>query len=189
MDTPFGREGSQGSKGKVGGSAANINKTFTTGLRPMENREPLLRARVAGSWWLVAGGPASHRHPERKRRISVKIASDSNASKYQSAGRLYSRRGLRLRRRGAYGPVLTHGPRVVFAVVQGAKTVVGAFKNNWAPVCIKPYNRPCGRWKSGPLWWLAPPPFSRQSRGHYGYSAVCYMTLQESVERLILPPE
>ncbi len=116
----------------------------------MGNREPLLRARVAGSWWLVAGGPASHRHPERKRRISVKIASDSNASKYQSAGRLYPRRGLRLRRRGAYGPVLTHGPKVVFAVAQGAKAVVGAFKNNWAPVCIKPYNRPCGRWKSGP---------------------------------------
>ena len=53
------------------------------------------------------------------------------------AGR-YSRRGLPLRGRGAYGPVLTHGPRVVFAVAQGAKAVVGAFKNNWAPVIIKP---------------------------------------------------
>ena len=41
--------------------------------------------------------------------------------------------------------MLPHGPRVVFAVAQGAKAVVGAFKNNWAPVCIKPYNRPDGR--------------------------------------------
>ena len=29
---------------KVGGCAANMNKTFTTGLRPMENREPPWRA-------------------------------------------------------------------------------------------------------------------------------------------------
>ena len=28
----------------MGGSAASMNKTFTTGLRPWENREPLLRA-------------------------------------------------------------------------------------------------------------------------------------------------
>ena len=31
----------------------------------------------------------------------------------------YSRRGLRLRRRGAYSPVLTHGLRVVFASLKG----------------------------------------------------------------------
>ena len=31
-----------------------------------------------------------------------------------------------------------------------------------APVCIKPLQPPCGRWKSGPLWWLAPPPFPRK---------------------------
>ena len=40
--------------------------------------------------------------------------------------RLYSHRGLRLRRRGAYGPVLTHGPRVVAADAAGAKAVEGA---------------------------------------------------------------
>lgn len=62
------------------------------------------RLTVAGSWWLVAGGgflvpsykqlatctPAVHCHPERQRRISVKIASDSNVGKYQSAGRMAS---------------------------------------------------------------------------------------------------
>ena len=32
--------------------------------------------------------PARHCHPERKRRIPVKIASDKIVSKYQSAGRL-----------------------------------------------------------------------------------------------------
>ena len=31
--------------------------------------------------------PAGHCHPERKRRISVRIASDKIVSKYQSAGR------------------------------------------------------------------------------------------------------
>ena|GEM_PF-4168171 len=62
-----------------------------------------------------------------------------------------------------------------------------------------------------PLWWLAPPPLPRWEachwilsrprapyessslatplkRGHYGYSALCYMTLRESIERFILPP-
>ena len=48
-------------------------------------------------------GTASHCHTERQQRISVRLVSIANGSKYQSAGRLYSRRGLRLRRRGAYG--------------------------------------------------------------------------------------
>ena len=49
-------------------------------------------------------GTASHcQNTERQRRISVRLVSIANGSKYQSAGRLYSRRGLRLRRRGAYG--------------------------------------------------------------------------------------
>ena len=34
-----------------------------------------------------SGSPALQRYPERQRRISVKIASDSNVGKYQSAGR------------------------------------------------------------------------------------------------------
>ena len=56
----------------------------------------------------------------------------------------YSRRGLRLRRRGAYSPVLTHGLRVA----------------------------------------------SLRSRGSCrGYLAMHTMSLQESIERFILPPE
>ena len=43
------------------------------------------------------------------------------------AGR-YSRRGLPLRGRGAYGPVLTHGPRVVAADAAGAEALVGVLK-------------------------------------------------------------
>ena len=41
---------------------------------------------------------------------------------------LYSRRGLPLRGRGAYGPVLTHGPRVVAADAAGAEALVGVLK-------------------------------------------------------------
>ena len=40
----------------------------------------------------------------------------------------YSRRGLPLRGRGAYGPVLTHGPRVVAAEAAGAEALVGVLK-------------------------------------------------------------
>ena len=43
-------------------------------------------------------------------------------------GGLYSRRGLPLRGRGAYGPVLTHGPRVVAADAAGAEALVGVLK-------------------------------------------------------------
>ena len=57
------------------------------------------------------------------------------------AGR-YSRRGLPLRGRGAYGPVLTHGPRVVAADAAGTEALVGA-------IMIKPGSRPGGRGKSG----------------------------------------
>ena len=51
-----------------------------------------------------------------------------DGGKYQSAGRLYSRRGLPLRGRGAYGPLLTHGPRVVAADAAGAEALVGVLK-------------------------------------------------------------
>ena len=44
---------------------------------------------------------------------------------------LYSRRGLPLRGRGAYGPVLTHGPRVASLSLRGAKAVV------WRPLKMK----------------------------------------------------
>ena len=43
-----------------------------------------MRDRGSGS-----GSPALQRHPERQRRISVKIASDSNVGKYQSAGQRF----------------------------------------------------------------------------------------------------
>ena len=82
------------------------------------------------------GSPALHCHPERQRRISVRVVSVANGSKYQSAGRLYSRRGLPLRGRGAYGPVLTHGPRVVAADAAGA--LVGALLEIWGAIMIKP---------------------------------------------------
>ena len=36
----------------------------------------------------------------------------------------------------------------------------------------KPYNRPGGRWKCVPLWWLAPPPFPRSSVGRQKESAL-----------------
>ena len=42
--------------------------------------------------------------------------------------RLYSQRDLPLRGRGAYGPVLTHGPRVVVAYAAGAEALVGVLK-------------------------------------------------------------
>ncbi len=46
---------------------------------------------------LRSGLPASSRHPERQRRISVKIASGKNINKYQSAGRqTYSQGSARL---------------------------------------------------------------------------------------------
>ena len=50
---------------------------------------------------------------------------------------------------------------------QGSEGVVGAFKLLKAPVCIKPLQPPCGRWKSGPLWWLAPPPLPRWEACHW----------------------
>ena len=75
-----------------------------------------------------SGSPAIHCHPERQRRISVRVVSVANGSKYQSAGWLYSRRGLPLRGRGTYGPVLMHGPRVVAADAAGAEALVGVLK-------------------------------------------------------------
>ena len=73
------------------------------------------------------------------------------------AGR-YSRRGLPLRGRGAYGPVLTHGPRVVAADAAGAEALVGVLKIIKDASYNKTREPP---WRAmemrHPLWWLAPP--------------------------------
>ena len=70
------------------------------------------------------------------------------------AGR-YSRRGLPLRGRGAYGPVLTHGPRVVAADAAGTEALVGALLEIWGRHYDKTREPP---WRAGekrhPLWWL-----------------------------------
>ena len=73
---------------------------------------------VASGWWL--GRPVG----------AVGIGTEVGIGIGTGAFR-YSRRGLRLRRRGAY--VIHRAcrpsvPRVVFADAQGAKAVVGAFK-------------------------------------------------------------
>lgn len=75
---------------------------------------------VAGSWLLVAGAPDGGIEIE----IGIGIGIGTGAFRY-------SRRGLRLRHRGAYGihrACRPSVPRVVFADAQGAKAVVGAFK-------------------------------------------------------------
>ena len=104
------------------------------------------------------------------------------------AGR-YSRRGLPLRGRGAYGPVLTHGPRVVAAEAAGAEALVGVLK------IIKnaSYNktRESPWWameKRPPLWWLCHH-LSPCSGGTMGAVHLCYLTLRGNIEGLYSPPE
>ena len=47
---------------------------------------------------------------------------------------------------------------------------------------------PCGRGNAIPLWWLAPPPFPLFEVALWVLSHGA-MSLQESIERFILPPE
>ena len=74
----------------------------------------------------------------------------------------YSRRGLPLRGRGAYGPVLTHGPRVVAADAAGAEALVGVLKIIKDASYNKTREPP---WRAmemrHPLWWLGPPPLPK----------------------------
>ena len=65
------------------------------------------------------------------------------------AGR-YSRRGLPLRGRGAYGPVLTHGPRVASLSLRGQRPWWAPFWKYGGAIMIKPGSRPGGRWKCAP---------------------------------------
>ena len=51
----------------------------------------------------------------------------------------------------------------------------------------KPLQPPCGRGNAFPLWWLAPPPSPRGAVGLWVLSHGA-MSLQESIERFILPP-
>ena len=74
----------------------------------------------------------------------------------------YSRRGLPLRGRGAYGPVLTHGPRVVAAEAAGAEALVGVLKIIKDASYNKTIQPPWRAMeKRHPLWWLAPPPLPK----------------------------
>ena len=52
----------------------------------------------------------------------------------------------------------------------------------------KPYNRPDGRGNAFPLWWLAPPLSPHSVVGLWMRSHGA-MSIQESIERFILPPE
>ena len=67
---------------------------------------------------------------------------------------LYSRRGLPLRGRGAYGPVLTHGPRVVAAEAAGAEALVGVLKIIKDASYNKTREPPWRAMEKRPLWWL-----------------------------------
>ncbi len=125
---------------------------------------------------------------------------------------LYSRRGLPLRGRGAYGPVLTHGPRVVAADAAGAEALVGVLKIIKDASYNKTREPPWRAMEKRPPLVAAPPPLPKGKRvtgfsvaqrlprnpvplppqlrwGHYGCSALHHMTLQEGVEKPILPPE
>ena len=101
----------------------------------------------------------------------------------------YSRRGLPLRGRGAYGPVLTHGPRVVAADAAGAEALVGVLKII-KDVSYNKTREPPWRAmeKRHPLWWLAPPPSPQLRWWDYGCLPTCHMTLWRNVERFILSP-
>ena len=96
----------------------------------------------------------------------------------------YSRRGLRLRRRGAYSPVLAHGLRVVFAGAQGAAAVVGAFR---CALLWKTFTTALRAMEIPPLVANATtfPPL----RGGTTTRAYCRDTYEEIVSRsFILPP-
>ena len=101
----------------------------------------------------------------------------------------YSRRGLPLRGRGAYGPVLTHGPRVVAAEAAGAEALVGVLK------IIK--NASYNKTRESPWWAMEKrPPFGGCATtfplvqgGTMGAVHLCYLTLRENIEGLYSPPE
>ena len=56
------------------------------------------------------------------------------------------------------------------------------------PLAAKTIQPPCGRGNATPLWWLTPPPFPL-FEGALWMLSHGTMSLQESIERPILPPE
>ena len=109
------------------------------------------------------GALPDNSHPERSEgsRYTPIVNHLSINTSRRGGAFLYSRRGLRLRRRGAYSPVLTHGLRVVFAPLRGQRPWWAPLGNIRAPVCIKPsqpgfrpwetIQPPCGRGNASPL--------------------------------------
>ena len=158
-----------------------------------------------------SGSPALQRHPERQRRISVKIASDSNVGKYQSAGRRFpvfpkvdaaSPRGLMappgLTALGAKGSVrnrLTPPGRVEGSRPRELYNIAALAR--WAPFWGAPFfmpplaaktgQPPCGRGNASPLWWLAPPPFPRK-RWHYNAPLCCELLMKGLLFRALFCP-
>ena len=139
--------------------------------------------------------PPDTRHPERKRRISVRIVSEGKAGKYQSAGR---RRigGIPERKRGppsaegqqpcafarAEGCVaslrgLSGIRRAVFPNTRGFRRLrrPGSSRHRASPWAapVPPTERAGSKgvfyaaFGSAPLWWLAPPPFPRWEACHW----------------------
>ncbi len=140
-----------------------------------------------------------------KRRISVKIASDSNVGKYQSAGRcfpVFPQGPAPSAQRGVWHPsgLTALGAKGCVRCRSGGKGLGGRPSKRRGASSDKTFTTALeGEGKTGnprlwrernalPLWWLTPPPFPRK-RGHYGYSALCHMTPKGNVERYILPPE
>ena len=69
---PFRGEGSEGLKGAEGSEGK-------VGSQPWSGWDWRSESRI--------GGPPGNRHPERQRRILVRMVSEINSAKYQSAGR------------------------------------------------------------------------------------------------------
>ena len=76
----------------------------------------------------------------------------------------YSRRDLPLRGRGAYGPVLTHGPRVVAADAAGAEALVGVLKIIKDASYNKTREPPWRAMEKRPPLVAAPPPLPKGKR-------------------------
>ena len=143
------------------------------------------------------------------RMRAVKIASDSNVGKYQSAGRCFpvfpkvdaaSPRGLMappgLTALGAKGSVrdrLTPPGRV-----EGSALGRYEVPFHWGgtapsapffipPLAAKTIQPPCGRGNAFPLWWLAPPPSPRK-RWDYKTPLCCERLMKGMLRGVLFCP-